>query len=80
MSHWNNRVVRQVWYPGTEREEFNYAIHETFYGIDDEHTTSITIDPTAPQGETLEELRETLQRMLRACDYPVLDYDTREEI
>jgi len=78
MGHWNNRVVRRTWRKGEVGEEVGYAIHEAYYGLDD--GVSITIDPIAPYGETLEELRETLQCMLRALDNPVLDYDTRKEI
>jgi len=77
---WNHRVVRRTWRKGEVDEEKEYAIHEAYYGRDDDGGISITADHKAPYGETVEELRETLQRMLRALDRPVLDYDTREEI
>ena len=77
MSHWNHRVVRRV-YPGALDGEVAYQIHEAYYGLEDKLV--ITKEPDHPQGETLAELRKDLERMLRALDKPVLDYETREEI
>jgi hypothetical protein len=77
MSHWNHRVVRRV-YPGALDGEVAYQIHEAYYGIEDKPL--ISTEPDHPHGETPEELREDLERMLRALDKPVLDYETREEI
>ena len=74
--HWNHRVVKRT-YPAPSNETF-YQIHEAYYGV--ENKPAITEEPDYPLGESIEELREDLQRMLRALDKPVLDYDTREEI
>lgn len=86
MGHWNHRVVRRV-YPahivvGVELpEEVEYGVYEAYYGLGDEaEAVSITIGPTDVFGESIADLRETLQRMLRSLDAPVLDYETREEI
>lgn len=87
MGHWNPRVVRRV-YParivgtGVELpEEVEYGVYEAYYGLGDEaEAVSITNGPTDVVGESIADLRETLQRMLRALDAPVLDYETREEI
>lgn len=79
MGHWNHRVVRRV-YPNDGEGYVEYAVHEAFYGLDGDNKPSITEEPDSPHGETLEELREDLQRMLRVLDAPVLDYETREEI
>jgi hypothetical protein len=76
--YWNHRVVRRVWHPGTDREETTYAIHEVFYGLSKKPIP--TADPIDVSGESVEELRETLQRMLRALDKPVLDYKTGKEL
>ena len=81
MGHWNHRVVRWVYKDGAGGEEIGYCVHEAFYGLDgDGDKPSITVEPDYPWGETVEELREDLQRMLRSLDAPVLDYETREEI
>jgi hypothetical protein len=79
MGHWNNRVVKRVWKEGTF-EETTYSVHEAFYGLDGGDTPHITMEPEAPSGETIAELREELERMLRALNAPVLDYETRKEI
>lgn len=75
---WNHRVVKRT-YPAPSHETF-FQIHEAYYYHGEGKTPSVTVEPTAPVGETLEELRETLQRMLRALDKPVLDYETRKEL
>lgn len=74
MAHWNNRVVRSK-FPligGTGEEfEFEFGIREVFYNDHDE-ICGMTENSTAPHGETVEELKESLQRMLQACDKDVL--------
>ncbi|MBU0959061.1 MAG: hypothetical protein KKB31_03900 [Nanoarchaeota archaeon] len=49
-----------------------YAIHEFFY---DDDKLSWTMDAVAPLGETLDELKEELDMMLKACDKPVMVED-----
>ena len=81
MGHWNHRVVRRVYKVEGFPDEVSYSIHEAFYGLKGGvDKPSITDNPVDPYGETLEELREELQLMLRALDAPVLDYKTEEEI
>jgi len=65
---WNYRVMRhksaqgQVW----------FGIHEAYYN-DEGEVTAWTDEPSQPCGETMEELKNDLGRMLRATDYPVID-------
>lgn len=66
---WNYRV-----YKCKEKEEEYYAIHEAYYAPYKEEPHSYTVDPVAPMGNTLEELRSDLQMMLAALDKPVIDY------
>lgn len=78
---WNHRVVRRE-HPEAvvEWERVSYAIHEAHYEAGARKPYAITTEPVAPYGETLDEVRETLDRMRRACEAPVLDYETREEV
>jgi len=74
MGHWNHRVMRHN--AGTEDEYF--AIHEVYYDLKDDDGKKETVwtkDPVRVSGETVEELRETLERMLRALDTPVMEYN-----
>ena len=65
MTTWNYRVV--------ERDD-TFAIYEAYY--DDAGTViSITAEPVAPLGESLEELRADLEHYRRALDAPVLRYE-----
>lgn len=69
MSHWNHRVVRTA-----ENGEAWLGIHEAFYDI--EGGTAWTERPVAVIGESIAELRETLERMLLALDKPIIDGDS----
>jgi len=86
MGHWNHRLVRRVYPARTVStvelpEEVEYGVYEAYYGLGDEAgAVSITTNPATVVGESVANLRETLQHMLRALDAPVLDYETREEI
>lgn len=71
---WNHRVVQRPDRYGNP----GYAIHEVYY--DDEGTPhSCTTDSISPYGETPEDLAAELQRMLKACSLPVIDYSVFEE-
>ena len=75
MSHWNHRVTRSTTDAGTV-----YEIREVYYIGD---RIGWTQDASAPYGETLDELRQDLERMLAALDKEVLDvgeYCSPEEL
>lgn len=74
MMTWNHRVMRGVAYGETF-----FSIREVFYD-DDGTVQNWTADPIDPYGETLDELKTCLEQMLAACDQPVLDAETGEEI
>jgi len=60
--------------------EYWYGIHEAYYLTGDvSGRPSITTNAIEPMGVP-EELRKDLERMLRAFDKPVLDFDTRDEV
>lgn len=65
-SHWNDRVIHRT----HEHGEHEYAIHEVHYR--DDKVWAWTESPVAPSGESIEELREQLQRFLFALDRPIL--------
>lgn len=66
---WNYRVIRRV----VSGEEF-FGIHTGWYN-DDKIIDGIGETPQCPGGNTVEELKEELQRFLDACEKPVLKYD-----
>jgi len=71
---WNHRIVKRV-YHHASGDETTYQIHEVYYDEIGSEPTNITLDPIAPLGETVEELKEELNRMLRALEHPVLNYE-----
>jgi hypothetical protein len=64
---WNHRVFHEV----VDGEEW-FTIREAYYDADKETPHSWTEDGVAPCGNNLAELRAELERMLRACEKPVL--------
>lgn len=72
---WNHRVFRQT----TRFDGDWFTIREAFYDKDKETPHSWTTDAIAPGGSSVEELRENLERMLRALDKPVLDEEEELE-
>ena len=66
MAHWNHRVIQRI-----VGDEVEFGIHEVYYN-DDGDVEGYTEQPVRVYGETLDELRETLERMLRCLDHPVI--------
>lgn len=65
---WNYRIMRHTDAGGRQY----YAVHETYYG-DAGEVMGSTEEAASVMGETLDEVREELDRMLRALDYPVIE-------
>ena len=65
---WNYRVFKH-----TDNNGEWFALHEVFYDSpEDERPNSITIEPVALFGETLEELRADFEAQKEALSLPVL--------
>lgn len=67
MSHWNYRVLKRNQAGGVE-----YVIVEAYYD-NEGNLDGRTEDAVSPYGETVEELRQSLQWMLLALDKEVLE-------
>ena len=67
---WNHRVVRFE----TDDPDFSewFEICEVYYERTGE-AISHTAEGVAVCGHSLEEIRETLQRMLKALDHPIME-------
>jgi hypothetical protein len=70
MGYWNHRIVRRTF----ESAEVAYSIHEAFYD-DEDRVRAITSDSVGPEGETLDELRESYFELAEAFGRPVLEHD-----
>ena len=66
---WNHRVFKETQPGGTPW----YTIREVYYPKIGGKPDSWTADAIAAGGETVEELRDELQRMLRATEQPVIE-------
>lgn len=73
MSHWNHRVVRSKFtgQPSESTEEYEYTIREVYYN-DMGEIVGITENAMSPYGETPEDLKLQLERMLKACEKDIL--------
>src|SRR4051812_5696242 len=77
---WNHRVIKTVHpIPGTSESETFYQIHEVYYDKDANIPTSCTVTAVAPGGETIDELRAELERMLKCLDKPSIDMEYFEK-
>lgn len=73
-SHWNYRVMAHETDPEIQELLYNtekiwFKVHEVYYtnGVPDGRTEAITID-----GENPKEIKNILNKMLEACDKPVI--------
>ena len=83
MSHWNYRVMRRTYLSDFGGETLD-EIYEVHYD-DNGNVTGWTERPGGPcyyvdadDGEG--SIRDDIQRMMEACDKPILDYETGKEI
>ena len=83
---WNYRVIRVYKYPELLRRnnpdigesDIFYSIHDVYY---DDNQNIVNIGRDSPVvGDNIGELKWVLQKMLEACDKPVIDYNTGEEV
>jgi urate oxidase len=65
---WNYRVMKQVF----DGDDF-LQIHEVYY--DKKNKKSWTVNGVTVAGESIEELRDVLNKMLEALDKEILDYE-----
>jgi|14BtaG_2_1085337.scaffolds.fasta_scaffold32907_2 hypothetical protein len=65
---WNHRVI-------SREGQDELAIHEVYYDEDGE-PNMVTNDAVGIYGETVEELRETLERMLKSLEAPKLAFES----
>jgi len=70
-SHWNHRVIRkELEY---DCETFvTFGIYEVYYT--EGKPTACTVEMMKPHGETLDELKQDLERFQKALEHPVLDF------
>lgn len=71
-THWNHRVIRR-------EQEFHgekyvtYGIHEVYYTDGQHH--ALTMEPVAICGDSLDDIKQSLEWMTKALEAPVLDFD-----
>jgi len=78
MMTWNHRVIKYETRNLFGDPDVGYAIHEVFYDNDGQ-VRGMTSDAVKPWGDTKEELREELLRMLAALDKPDIDLDEKDD-
>jgi hypothetical protein len=71
---WNYRLCKQT-YRGEGFEEVAFEIREAYYNEAGD-IWAITENPARPFGESSEEVKTVLERMMTALDKDVIDLDT----
>ena len=74
---WNYRVIKKELSGEFGYTDTLYAIHEVHYK--DGKAVAYSSEPINPMGETPEELREDLKRMLMALERPIFDFEKEKE-
>ena len=74
----NHRVVKYETRNLFGDPDVGYAIHEVFYD-NNGNVQGMTSNPVKPWGDTKDELRLELMRMLDALTKPDLDYDDKDD-
>lgn len=77
---WNHRVFKHKHVEPDGREYFSYGIHEAYY-LDRTRAdvvSNYTPEAERVEGDSLEDLKWTLESMLKALNKPVLDYETEK--
>jgi len=76
---WSYRVVKTVTKIPLGNIDISYCIHEVYY---DENGDIVNISESLahPLSDDLEGLKWSLERMMEACNKPVIDYNTGEEV
>jgi len=72
---WNHRVVKREQKLPDGMVDITYHIHEAYYDKRGAKADTITSEPTAPMGKTLLELREELERNLKAVNFAIENAD-----
>jgi hypothetical protein len=76
---WSYRVVKYVTTIPLGDRDITYSIHSVYY---DENNDIVNISerPQYPMSDDLEGLKWTLSKMMEACNKPIIDYNTTEEL
>ncbi len=76
---WSYRVIKTVTKIPLGNIDISYGIHEVYY---DENGDIVNISESLahPLSDDLEGLKWSLERMMEACNKPVIDYNTGEEV
>ena len=67
MSTWNHRVVKTQ-----DGAEVCYGIHEAYYD-DNGEVVTWTVRPVPVAGNSIQDLRKTLEQMLECLDKEIID-------
>lgn len=76
---WGYRVVKYVTKIPLGETDISYGIHEVFYD-ENKEISNISEKPTLVISDDVDGIMFALKRMMRACNKPVIDYHTGEEI
>ena len=76
---WSYRVVKTVTKIPLGDIDISYSIH-TVYTDENGDIVNISEKPSYAISDDTESLKWNLERMMLACDNPVIDYNTGEEL
>lgn len=76
---WNYRITTRLYtHKYLHEPETLYEVREVYY--DDNGDIVNFAEQPEVIGHSLQEVKDTLQRMIECCEKPIIDYNTGEEI
>lgn len=76
---WNYRAVKTVTKIPLGDTDISYGIHEVYYD-DNGDIVNISESLAHPISDDLDGLKRNLERMMEACNKPIIDYNSGEEL
>lgn len=75
MGHWNYRVCKETYNKGTDFEEIGFTVREAYYNSDNS-MWGLTDGLRGAYGDSVEDLKDGITKMMQAFDRSVVDVDT----
>ena len=76
---WNYRAVKTVTKIPLGDTDISYGIHGVYYD-DNGDIVNISESLAHPISDDLDGLKRNLERMMEACNKPIIDYNSGEEL
>lgn len=75
MSHWNYRICKETYSPGTEHEDTTFSLREVYYD-ENNNITGYTENPVGLVADSVDGFSDIISKIQEAINKSVVDLDT----